>query len=199
MLKTKPPSKGQQTRERIFDAAIAEFKRQGMAGADTTAIAAAAGVAHGTFFFHFPTKEHVLFELERREEERMAGELARYLGRPHDVRGTLTETITLVERLGRRLGVKLFKDILVLHFSTTRPTSDEWTTHPVVFTVIEELGHAQSRGEIPPEVDTMHNGVSFLVGLYAMLIALPTDKQFRRTALDEYLTTYLYGMRALPR
>ena len=53
-----------QTRQRILGAAIAEFKRSGMAAADVGAIVAAAGVAHGTFYFHFPTKEHVLLELE---------------------------------------------------------------------------------------------------------------------------------------
>ena len=61
-----------QTRQRILGAAIAEFKRVGMAGADVNAIVAAAGVAHGTFFFHFPSKEHVLLELESREEARIA-------------------------------------------------------------------------------------------------------------------------------
>src|SRR5687768_11986942 len=58
-----------QTRERLLGAAVAEFKRSGMAEADVAAIVAAAGVAHGTFFFHFPTKEHVLLELEKREED----------------------------------------------------------------------------------------------------------------------------------
>ena len=189
---------GEQTRERIFEAAIAEFKRHGMAGADTSTIASAAGVAHGTFFFHFPTKEHILFELERREEERMAGELSTFFAKPHDVRATLTETLRVMQKLERRLGSRLFKDILVLHFSLTRTTSDEWETHPVIVGVIEELARAQGRGEIPADVDTMHNGVSFLVGLYAMLISLPNNKQFRNKALAEYLTTYLYGLRALP-
>ena len=71
-----------QTRERILGAAIAEFKRSGMAGAEVNAIVAAAGVAHGTFYFHFPTKEHVLLELETREEARIAAEFARFLGQP---------------------------------------------------------------------------------------------------------------------
>ena len=53
---------------RLFDAAVAEIDRSGMAGADISAIAHAAGVARGTFYFHFPTKEHVLVELERDEE-----------------------------------------------------------------------------------------------------------------------------------
>jgi len=48
-----------QTRERLLGAAIAEFKRTGMADADVGSIVAAAGVAHGTFFFHFPTKERL--------------------------------------------------------------------------------------------------------------------------------------------
>ncbi len=71
-----------QTRERILGAAIAEFKLAGMSGADVNAIATAAGVAHGTFFFHFPSKEHVLLELESREEARMADRL-RPLPRRH--------------------------------------------------------------------------------------------------------------------
>ena len=68
-----------QTRQRILGAAIAEFTRSGMAGADVGAVVAAAGVAHGTFYFHFPTKEHVLLELESREEARVAAEFARFL------------------------------------------------------------------------------------------------------------------------
>jgi TetR/AcrR family transcriptional regulator, repressor for uid operon len=53
-----------QTRERILGAAIVEFTRSGMTRADVNTIVATAGVAHGTFFFHFPSKEHVLLELE---------------------------------------------------------------------------------------------------------------------------------------
>jgi hypothetical protein len=45
-----------QTRERILDAAIAEFKGSGMARADVGAIVGAAGVAHGTFYFTSPPR-----------------------------------------------------------------------------------------------------------------------------------------------
>src|ERR1700742_2590055 len=82
-----------QTRERLLGAAIAEFKRAGMADADVGSIVAAAGVAHGTFFFHFPTKEHVLLELERREEERIAKQLDRYLAASRDLAATLGEAV----------------------------------------------------------------------------------------------------------
>lgn len=187
-----------QTRERLLGAAIAEFKRHGIAAADTAAIVAAAGVAHGTFFFHFPTKEHVLIELEIREQERMVTELTRFFNRPHTVRDTLAETVRLLEKLERRLGRRLFKDILALHFSTTRPPSEEWTRYPALTVIIEELQRAQERGEIPQGVDVMHNGVSFLVGLYALLITTPEDRDARAPVLKAYLTTYLYGLRVLP-
>jgi TetR/AcrR family transcriptional repressor of uid operon len=69
----------QQTRQRVYAAALAEFKRTGMAAADVGDIAAAAGVARGTFYFHFPTKEHVLAELERDEEARLVAQLSKFL------------------------------------------------------------------------------------------------------------------------
>ncbi|GFG71244.1 TetR/AcrR family transcriptional regulator [Mycolicibacter senuensis] len=189
--------KGLQTRERLLGAALAEFKRAGMAAADIGAVVAAAGVAHGTFFFHFPTKEHVLLELEHREEVRMAGELTRFFTREHDVRATLAQIVHVLEKLERRLGGHLFKELLVLHFSPTRPPTEVWPTHPVIVAVIEELQRARDRGEIPADVDVMHNGISFLVGLYALLITIPEAGEVRAPVIEEYLTTYLYGMRVL--
>src|SRR3979490_339046 len=79
------------TRERLMGAAVAEFKRSGIAEADVGAIVTAAGVAHGTFFFHFPTKEHVLLELEQREEERIAKQLGRFVTSQRDLSSTLKE------------------------------------------------------------------------------------------------------------
>src|SRR5262245_53656870 len=82
------------TRARVFDAAVAEIGRSGLAGADVAAIAAGAGVARGTFYFHFPTKEHVLVELERAEEATIVAELAAGQGG----RGDLMAMLTLLVR-----------------------------------------------------------------------------------------------------
>jgi TetR/AcrR family transcriptional repressor of uid operon len=132
-----------QTRERILGAAIAEFKDSGMARADVGAIVAAAGVAHGTFYFHFPTKEHVLLELECGEEARMATELARFLqGRPA-LAAALTKVVALVAGLEQRLGPHLFKELLAFHFSPSRPLKDEWTDHPVIVLLVDEIELAE--------------------------------------------------------
>src|ERR1700739_2284227 len=144
-----------QTGERRMGAAIAEFKRAGMADADVGAIVAAAGVAHGTFFFHFPTKEHVLLELERREEERMAKQLAQFLKSKHDLASTLNEAVRMVVGLERRLGDLLFKNFLALHFSPTRPPAEDGGDHPLIVAVAQEIADAQERGEADPEVNPM--------------------------------------------
>jgi TetR/AcrR family transcriptional regulator, repressor for uid operon len=139
----------QQTRQRVYAAALAEFKRTGMAAADVGDIAATAGVARGTFYFHFPTKEHVLAELERHEEARLVGQLSKFLaeleercGPPSPAQqlagpdaedptgrlpgqgflpGALGEVVRLMTAMERRVGKTLFREMLGLHFSSRRP------------------------------------------------------------------------------
>ncbi|ULE31649.1 TetR/AcrR family transcriptional regulator [Mycobacterium sp. IDR2000157661] len=181
-----------QTRERLMGAAIAEFKRSGIAAADVGAIVTAAGVAHGTFFFHFPTKEHVLLELEHREEERIAKQLGRYSDAAHDLESILKESVRLILGLERRLGSLLFKDFLALHFSQTRPV-DESTEHPVIVRVALEIEGAQQRGEVAADVNPMNSAVFFLLGLYALLTTThnwPTQS----TMIDDYVTRTLRGI-----
>jgi AcrR family transcriptional regulator len=178
-----------QTRERLMGAAIAEFKRAGMAEADVGAIVAAAGVAHGTFFFHFPTKEHVLLELEQREEERIAKQLTRSRGSAHNLPETLGEAVRLVMGLERRLGAVLFKDFLALHFSQTRP-ADESRQHPVIVEVAQEIAYAQKQGGVDPDVNPMNSAVFFLLGLYALLTTTH-DWPGQAAMIDDYVTRTL--------
>lgn len=183
-----------QTRERLMGAAVAEFKRSGIADADVGAIVAAAGVAHGTFFFHFPTKQHVLLELERREEERIAKQLSRYAESKRDVESILNEAVRLVLGLERRLGAVLFKDFLALHFSQTRP-ADESYEHPVIVRVAQEIERAQTAGRVAPDVHPMNSAVFFLLGLYALLTTTH-DWPNQSSMLDDYVARTLRGIEA---
>ncbi len=189
-------SKGERTRERLFGAAIGEFRRTGAGDADIKAIASAAGVSPGTFYFHFPTKEHVLMELERREEERIAADLTRRAARVSDLPALLREVVKTVGGLEGRLGPLLFKDFLALHFSSARPPEEVWSSHPVIVAVVEALGRARDEGEIPPDVDPLYSGLFFLVGLYGLLLTLPAMEPMRAEVLERYVGTSLHGMRA---
>ena len=182
-----------QTRERILGAAIAEFKRAGMSGADVDAIVAAAGVAHGTFFFHFPSKEHVLLELESREEARMADEFGRFLDERHDLVTALNEVVQLVAGLERRLGPLLFKELLALHFSPTRPNKDEWVDHPIIVLLVQEIERARGDGEVHPEVDAFYSAAFFLLGIYGVLTTM-SNFDTRETMLAKLVATAVRGL-----
>ena len=182
-----------QTRERLMGAAIAEFKRSGIAEADVGAIVAAAGVAHGTFFFHFPTKQHVLLELERREEERIAKDLSRYIAdSKRDIASILKEVVRLVAGLERRLGAVLFKDLLALDSSQSRPI-DQSKEHPVIVMVAQEIENASQRGEVDSDVNPMNSAVFFLLGLYAVLTATH-NWPAQGAMLDDYMIRTLRGI-----
>ena len=54
---TKRQIKKQQTRDALLAAAMAVYERDGIAAARTADVAEQAGVAHGSVFVHFPTRE----------------------------------------------------------------------------------------------------------------------------------------------
>lgn len=182
-----------QTRERLLGAAISEFKRSGMADADVGAIVAAAGVAHGTFFFHFPTKEHVLLELEQREEQRIASQFGRFVQSRHDLEEVLNEAVRLVVDLERRLGDVLFKDFLALHFSQTRPPIEDARDHALIVGLAQEIETAQADGLVADDVNPMNSAVFFLLGLYGLLTTTTTWPT-RAAMLDDYVTRSLRSL-----
>lgn len=68
------PSTLPDVRERLFQIAVARFRREGYDGVPVSAVTAEAGVAKGTFFNHFPRKEHVLAEAFHRLVNEALGE-----------------------------------------------------------------------------------------------------------------------------
>ena len=188
-----------ETRQRVYAAAIAEFKRTGMAGADVGVIAKEAGVARGTFYFHYPTKEHVLAELERLEEARLAAQLSRFLAAPHDLAGALAEVVRLMTLMERRVGRELFREMLGLHFSPRRPEvlpgADQWSQYPAISLVVRAVELARERGEVYPGADALRTAQFFMLGLYAMLITSHEQPKGTRTEiLDNFLATVLRGV-----
>jgi AcrR family transcriptional regulator len=186
-----------ETRQRVYDAAIAEFKRSGVADADIGAIVSAAGVARGTFYFHFPTKEHVLEDVERNLVKRLAADLARFLESPHDLWSVLSEVVRLVTAGESRLGVKLFRDVLALHFSQTRPPGfGKSTDHPLVALVATEIRNARDDGTVHAAVDPPSSALFFLLGVYSLLVTNHEPKPARARVIDEFVASTRRGLEA---
>lgn len=186
-----------QTRARLFDAAVAEIGRAGLAATDVAAIAAAVGVARGTFYFHFPTKEHVLVELERAEEAKIVAALAAKPGRRGDLLSLLTSLVRAVLDAERRLGPVVFRDMLGLHFSSSRPAEDQVGEHPLAEFAVAAIAEAQAAGRVSRDADAGELGVIFMTGLFALLAtAAPMASQPRAALLDRYVKTIVQGMEA---
>jgi AcrR family transcriptional regulator len=186
----------QETRQRLYTAAVGEFRRVGMAAADVGVIAKEAGVARGTFYFHFPTKEHILAELERHEEARLAAQLEKFLARPHDLAGALNEVVRLMTQMERRVGRTLFREMLALHFSPSRPEvlpdTGQWADYPMMTLVVRAIGLARDRGETYPEADALRTAQFFMLGLYAVLITSHGHSRAGRAEiLDNFVATVL--------
>jgi AcrR family transcriptional regulator len=183
-----------ETRARLFEAALAEIGRCGLAGADVSAIASAAGVVRGTFYFHFPTKEHVLVELERNEEIKIVAELDLARTGSDDLTSVLSNLVRHVVAAERGLGPVVFRDMLGLHFSATRPAEDGLSEHPLAEFVIAAITDAQDAGRVPLEASASELAVFFLTGLFALLASGTQDSATADTVLDRYVMTIVKGM-----
>ena len=178
----------------MFDAAVAEIGRSGLAGADVSTIAAAVGVARGTFYFHFPTKEHVVVEVERNEEATIVARLRTRPQEPTELLSALSLLVREVMAAERRLGPIFFRDILGLHFSSTRPVEDELSEHPLAEFVVAAIAEAQAAGRVTPDADAGELGVFFLTGLFALLATDTSAPRARATLMDRYVKTIVFGM-----
>lgn len=65
----------EETRRRIYLAALDVFRRDGVAQCRIEDIAQKSEVSRGAFYFHFPTKDDVLLELLRESQKPMAAKL----------------------------------------------------------------------------------------------------------------------------
>jgi AcrR family transcriptional regulator len=184
-----------ETRNRVFEAAIAEFKRAGFANAQIDRIAASAGVVRGTFYFHFPTKEHVLLELQSREQARLLARLVALREQKPSVRVILSayvDGIIAVERSVDDPG--LMRDMLAMYVrQPVSPASAE-----LAVPIIEELQHhlagAAARGEIRAELGVEQLASLFLTSVFGLLITQPAAPEERRSVLHSLIDVFLHGV-----
>jgi hypothetical protein len=102
---------------------------------------------------------------------------------------TLSKAVELVISVEDRLGGLLFKDVLAMHFSPSRPRQDEvWTDHPVIVLLVEEIDRAREQGETHPDVDPFCSAVFFLLGVYGVL-STTSGEAARDSILRELVAT----------
>jgi AcrR family transcriptional regulator len=183
-----------ETRARLFDAAVAEIGRVGLPGADVSTITRAIGVARGTFYFHFPTKEHVLVELHHAEEAKIVARLKDRTAHDATLESMLKAVTGELLAAERRLGDVMFRDMLALVFSSTRPADARLEDHPLAQYVVDVISQAQRDGRLPKRSDPHQFALIFLTGMFALLTTRPSSRDSGKNILNIYVRTIVSGM-----
>ena len=138
-------ARGEATRQKLLKAAELEFGEQGFSRASVSSITRRAGVAQGTFYLYFPSKEAILREL------------VRHMGR--ELRRTLAEaTRNLTHRLEvERVGFAAFARFALRHENLYRVVMESQFVDESIYREYYQtladayaagLRQAQERGEI---------------------------------------------------
>ena len=176
------------TRARLFEAAIAEFRRVGFDRANVARIAREAGVSRPSFYFHFPTKEHVLLELQWLEEHMLVVRLER----ARSLREAFDELAEgLIESEARLGDSELFRDMFSIYVRRPAHLPLDEQPFPTVAALARHFAVAADRGELRAGLEAEVAARMCLASVFGLLIGLPSAPAQRRADLGLLFSLYL--------
>jgi AcrR family transcriptional regulator len=176
------------TRERLYAAALAEFRRQGFERASVARIARAAGVSRPSFYAHFPTLDHVLFELAWR----LALQVVRRLEGASGLRATLDGLADALIEAEQAVGdAALFREMISIF--ARRPVAPDFDPGeiPLLLDVLRRFEAAREAGELRAGMDPEQAARLCLSGLFGHLLGVDADPGQRRTDLRALFSLFL--------
>jgi TetR/AcrR family transcriptional repressor of uid operon len=181
------------TRDRVFNAALREFRRAGVAAAQIEDIVRAADVARGTFYLHFPTKDHVLMELLRRRQTAIADRLR--TSRSVAPRTFLRRAVDLMVEDAMGHDVALWHELFAVIARHATEMRSEASALVEVMTGF--FAAAQRRGEVRDDVTPFDLTAVFLPGVYGLLQMKREDPLAElRAALHRVVDIFVRGITA---
>jgi AcrR family transcriptional regulator len=183
---------GDRTRRRLFETALAEFRRVGVTDASIGRIAETAGVSRPTFYFHFPTKDHVLLELQWSLEEPIAARM--------EAAKTLDDALAaLVDGLVGALGALADPDVFaeMVRIYTRHAAGDAMADQPhyLMRAVAARFVEADADGRLPSGLDPERATHLFLTSLFGYL-SLPVEIDESRRDLQTLISLFLTAPRS---
>lgn len=166
----------EETRRRIYQSAMDIFRRDGFSVARIDDIAEAAGVSHGAFYFHFATKEEVLFQCLRASEVRVGAAIAA-LGPETHLEGALEAAWAAVGREWQD-DPRLFPDVAMValrYFARGGGGAARHPTSAVSVALTPFLVAASERGELNPFLPAEMLSDLFLLNVFAAMLSWSSD------------------------
>jgi AcrR family transcriptional regulator len=183
------------TREKLLEVSVAEFKRHGFAQTEIATIAEHAGVSRGTFYFHFPTKDNVLAELQMREERRIVRDVSPLLVSGEPLDSVLRAVVAGVLNAEGRLGADVVREMCAVQFRSSVIVSDAVSHHPVAELVLA----AVLRSERPARSEDVDQAsadlaVIFLVGMFGLLSTSTGPSKDRDRLIEALVSLTIKGV-----
>jgi AcrR family transcriptional regulator len=176
------------TRERLFKAAIEEFRREGFDHASISRIAKRAGVSRTSFYFHFPTKDHVLLELQWNLELRV---VERLQGRK-SLRSALHEFVDGLIEVENSVGdPELYRDMIRIYSRRPEGLSLDEQPFPLVFEIGKRFAKAVRKGELRQGLEPAQATHLFLSSVFGYLIGSSGPSESWRADLEVLISLYL--------
>lgn len=141
-------SRGARTQERIAQATLALFAEKGVDRTTIGDIARAAGIAEGTIYRHYPSKEELIWQLFSQNYQDLSARLEALQASRQGLHAKLAAMIGMFCRLYEQDPDMFRFLLLVQHGQLARVTPDMLTPVRVLKAVIDA---AIARGEIPEQ------------------------------------------------
>jgi AcrR family transcriptional regulator len=165
---TRRTAQKEATRAHLFDVAMRLFEKQGYDAVNIDDIVQASGVARGTFYFHFATKEDVLFEAVRRGENEIAMRMASVAERPF--RQVLVATCQgFAAAWGNRR--ELLVQAGMVGLGRTIRSASARDQEPLRLELVRHVERALAKGELRSTLPPQILADVFLLNVFAALMA----------------------------
>lgn len=173
--------RGDQTRERLVEAAADVVAEVGYARATTRAIARAAGVAEGTIYRHFPDKQRLFHAAVLHRNQPLLDWMAKLpaLAGTATVAENLSATLSQLGRLRRELlplELAVMSDPSLAAASARARPQDHLEGPPALLAAY--LAEEQRIGRVRDDLDVRQAAVTVLAMLFGLAMLPPDDDGF---------------------
>src|SRR6185503_17566264 len=138
----------------LIQAAMALWRANGYARTTVADICRAAGVSKALFYFYFPRKEDVLFEVGVVSTDAAHAVATQMLAKSYEVPAVITAVLASLEDTMRRSTPELIIEAILEGYRQALAGHDHLERTSVIFAEVFE--RAQQDGKLPAHVDVAH-------------------------------------------
>jgi AcrR family transcriptional regulator len=176
------------TRARLYEAALHEFRGSGFDRASVSHIARRAGVSRASFYFHYPTKEHVLFDLQWGIQQ----DIAKRIAAGDSLRSALHALVdAMIDAESSVESAELHRDMLMIYVRRPEGLSLEDLPSPVKEELGRQFAAGAAKGELRAGLDPERATDLCLTSVFGFLIGTAEPSATRRGDLQTLVSLYL--------